>query len=898
MTTPARRQYLEIKERHPDALLMYQVGDFFEFFDEDARVAARALQLVLTSRAYGPDERVPLAGVPVHALDTYAGRLVAQGYTVAICEQVEPPGRGLVRRDVTRVLSPGTVVEPGLVPTARDNYLAAVAWGRAGARRIAGLAYIEASTGVFACTQWAAEALPEDLRAELQRLTPAEVLVAQTNPPSPAGDPLAWAENLPLTPCPPHYFDYDSAYLRLCRHFATSTLASFGCEDQPVACAAAGAILAYLEHMNPALLSLASGLTTYHTNRYVQVDGRTWSALEAVEPARGSASGATLLKTLDATRTPMGARTLRRLLLQPLRDSSAIESRLDAVSTLYAHADVRETLGTLLDGLPDVERLVARVMQATAQPRDLHTLAATLLRVPELQRALAGHRAGALGDDTSHLDPCADVVRLIEHALQPPGADDGRILRRGYSADLDDLIESVSASRRWIANLEVVERARTGIKSLHVTYNQVFGYSIQVSRAGLARVPPEYERKQTMANGERFITHELKEHEARILQAEDRIASLERELYAEALGRVAAHHARLRRTATALARLDVWLALAEVAIVRGYVRPTLTDDLSIEIRAGRHPVVESALDGGAFIPNDTLLGGADGDPAVPTNGQILLLTGPNMAGKSTYLRQVAQIVLLAQIGSFVPASHARIGIVDRLFTRVGADDDLARGISTFMREMTETAFILRHATERSLIILDEVGRGTSTHDGLAIARAVVEYLHDRVGARTLFATHFHELADAAASLPRVRLAAMDVREQDGQVIFLHRLKPGRAHHSYGVHVARMAGLPRSVTTRAAELLATQSASAPDRAADAADAAAPRVAPSRRSRRALARLAAAPLDDHSLADQSAVVRGLMLGLASLNVAAMTPMEAINVLFSLQQRAAELMRAPSS
>ncbi len=895
MPTPARRQYLDIKARHPDALLMYQVGDFFEFFDDDARVASRALQLVLTSRAYGPDEQVPLAGVPLHAVETYAGRLVAQGYTVAICEQVEPPGRGLVRREVTRVLSPGILVEPALVPVSRDNYLAAVAWGRAGSRRLAGLAYIEASTGAFACTQWSADALPDALRAELQRLAPAEVLVAQPHPTARTVEPSDWAEDFRLTPCPQHYFDRDSAHLRLCRHFATSTLAPFGCEELSLATAAAGAILAYLERMNPGLLRLATNLTTYHTDSYVQVDGRTWSALEAVEPARGSPGGVTLLAILDATRTPMGARTLRRMLLQPLKDQPAIESRLDAVASLHAHADLRQTLGATLDGLPDIERLAARVVQGTAQPRDLHVLAATLHRVPEIHRALAGHLAGALVGDDAQLDACPEVVRLTEDALQPPDAGDGRILRRGYSADLDALIESASESRRWIANLEAVERERTGIKSLHVTYNQVFGYSIQVSRAGLSRVPPEYERKQTMANGERFITPALKEHEALVLQAEDRITTLERELYADLLKRLAVHHARLRLTATALARLDVWLALAEIAVLRGYVRPTLTDDLSIEIRAGRHPVVECALDGGAFIPNDTVLASADGDAVPPNDGRILLLTGPNMAGKSTYLRQVAQIVLLAQIGSFVPASHARIGLVDRLFTRVGADDDLARGISTFMREMTETAYILRHATERSLIILDEVGRGTSTHDGLAIARAVVEYLHDRVGARTLFATHFHELADVAACLPRLRLAAMDVHEQDDQVIFLHRLKPGRARHSYGVHVARMAGLPRSVTARAAELLADE---APTTPGDGADSALQRLAPADHPGQPLARLKEPPAEEHQPADHSAVPRGLLVGLASLNVAAMTPMDAINMLFSLQQRAAELMRAQAT
>jgi DNA mismatch repair protein MutS len=904
MPTPARRQYLEIKAQHPDALLAYQVGDFFEFFDRDAQVAARALQIALTSRAYGPGERVPLAGVPLHAIETYTGRLVAQGFKVAICEQMEPPGRGLVRRAVTRVLTPGTVVEPGLLPTGRDNYLVAVARGQGRAAGAAGLAYVEASTGTFACAEWPAGALPDALRAEIERLRPAEVLVSEARSSTEAPDERApWAEVAEwaqVTPCPPHYFDRESSRVRLCRHFATPTLAAFGCEGLALATAAAGAILAYLERMNPALLRLIDGLTTYHTTGFVEVDGRTWNALEAVEPARGSASGRTLLATLDATRTAMGARLLRRTLLLPLKDRAALEARLDAVAALHADAAIRQRLGGTLDGLPDLERLMARVVQGTATARELHALAATLARVADVKSALAGHADGALATTIAALDPCAAVDEAIAAALAQPDTDDGRVLRRGYSAELDALVDSIASSRRWIAALERSERERTGIKSLRVTYNQVFGYAIEVTRPNLARVPPEYERRQTLATGERFVTPALKEREARVLQAEERIAALERELYVALLAQLAAYHARVRTTAAALAQLDVWLALAGVAVVRGYVRPELTEDLTLEVRDGRHPVVEAALDGAEFIANDTLLGGRSEHPeaAEDTPGRVLLVTGPNMAGKSTYLRQVAQIVLLAQVGSFVPARRARIGLVDRIFTRVGADDDLARGISTFMREMTETAYILRHATERSLVVLDEVGRGTSTHDGLAIARAVVEYLHDYVGARTLFATHFHELADLADALPRMQLAAMQVQERDGQVVFLHRLGPGRAYQSYGVHVARMAGLPGPVTARAAELLAAPPGAGRSHGGEM------RTGPHREDTEGAEEAQLAMLREPGRGDRWSAVthlgeatpaREIVLGLASLNVAAMTPMEAINLLFSLQQRAAAALHA---
>ncbi|HEX6797266.1 MAG TPA: DNA mismatch repair protein MutS [Ktedonobacterales bacterium] len=977
MSTPARRQYLDIKARHQGAILLYQVGDFYETFDDDARIAARELQLVLTSRAYGPGERVPLAGVPLHALETYAARLVARGYTVAICEQVSPPGRGLVQREVTRILTPGTLSDPAMLHAARDNYLAAVASGR----NAIGLAYVDVNSGAFACTEWHnpdPAALDDALRAELTRLAPAELLVsaaargtenaesAETTRSSRRRQREVTAEDAEdaeeervgtaffvspsatVTPCPAHYFAAATARERLCRHLGVASLAGFGCAALPLATAAAGAILAYVTRMNPALARLLTDLRTYDTGAYVELDGRTWRALEVIEsaaphasrgvvatPASPAGSGGgdlSLLAVLNATRTAPGARLLRRQLLQPLKDREALEARLDAVSELHDRAPLRERVAAALDGLGDLERLTARVVHGTALPRELRALAAALVRAAELRTALRDATAPALGALRDQIDPCDDVRELILRAVEDPDAGSGRMLCQGYDAGLDEQHAAIAGTRAWIAGLEAVERERTGIKSLKVGYNQVFGYYLEVTKSWLARVPDDYQRRQTIAGGERYVTAELKENEARVLAAQERIAALERTLYDALLADLAAHQRRLRATAGALAQADVGCSLALVARSRGYVRPELTDTTELEIRGGRHPIVEAALDGAEFVPNDTRLDalrtwerdghrgvrGGDAENAEKERAErtiaedaevaddaedaegirgvrplpaqdagegaqgtrLLLLTGPNMAGKSTYLRQIALIVLLAQIGSFVPADYARIGLVDRIFARVGAQDDLARGLSTFMMEMVETAYILRHATPRSLIILDEVGRGTSTRDGLAIARAVLEHLHDTCAARTLFATHFHELAAEATSLPWLRACRMAVAERDGEVVFLHRVAPGAADESYGVRVARMAGLPSTVVARAAGLL-VERAPTPQLQPQPQHANG-KIHDQRAAYTAETEPAASPGNDVTLA------------LAGLNIAAMTPIEAINVLFSLQQHALAVLR----
>jgi DNA mismatch repair protein MutS len=860
MTTPARRQYLDIKAQYPDTLLAYQVGDFFEFFDDDAKIASADLQITLTARSYGPDERVPLAGVPLHALDTYLARLVARGRRVAVCEQVSAPGRGLVERAVTRILSPGVLTDPGMLAAGRDNLLAAVAFARDARRAgapLAGIAWVEATTGAFACAQFVADG-EDALLAELQRLAPAEVLLAKGS----GEDSLAevW-RSFVTTECPTHYFDVESARIRLCRNFAVASLAAFGCDSSPLAISAAGAILAYLERMNPALLPLLTGLRTYDPRGYVEIDGRTWRALEVLEPAphSGRTHGATLLQTLDVTRTAPGARLLRRTLTQPLKDRALLEERLDAVAELHADVALRELLGALLDGAPDLERLTARTVQGASYPREVLALAAGLSRAPALRSALRRCASAGLEQLVVSLDGCDEARELIERAIEDPHAGTGRLLRRGYNAELDGLASSAGEAKRWIATLEQSERERTGIRSLRVGYNKVFGYYIEVSKPNLGRVPDNYQRRQTLANGERYITEELREREGVVLNAEEKIAALERDLYLAALREVASYQSRLRGTAAALAQLDVWLALAEVATARGYTRPELSDDTTLEIRGGRHPIVEATLDGAEFTPNDLALTSEE-EIAGP---RAILLTGPNMAGKSTYLRQVAIITLLAQIGSFVPAEHARVGLVDRIFTRVGADDDLARGMSTFMLEMVETAYILRHATTRSLIILDEVGRGTSALDGLALARAVIEHLHGAACPRTLFATHYHELAGLAETLPRLRVFQMAVAERGGEAVFLHRVEPGASNISYGIQVARMAGLPASVTARARSLL---------------------------DERAVGQwIAEPPAQYRAEAAITAEDREITLALASLNVAATTPMEAINLLYSLQQRA---------
>ena len=802
MSTPARKQYLQMKSQYPDAVLLYQVGDFYETFDEDAFIASRELQIVLTSRSYG-DERVPLAGIPLHALENYVGKLIRGGYKVAICDQVGEVVKGHqpVERAVTRILTAGTLSEPNLLPTRQNNYLAAIAPGR----MQTGLAAVDVSTGEFSVTWFTPDELPAALEAELQRLVPSECLLVEGSRPDAYHFP---SETATITRCPPYFFEQEAARARLCRLFGVQSLDAYGCSHVPQAVAAAGAIAMYLEKMNARLLSLLTGLRSYRTTSFMVLDAHTQRNLDLLQGARSGAAQGSLLGVMDRTITPMGARQLRRTITQPLLDLAQLEARLQSVEELYESPAMRSRFTICLQRFGDLERVAGRIRQGTAVPREVLALGAYLLVVPQLYELLRGCDSPLLLELADRLDSCPPVIELIDRALTRTGEEDeqendGRLIRAGFRAELDELIASIRDSRRWIASLEAHERERTGInKLLKVGYNKVFGYYIEVSNSKLGQVPADYIRKQTLVNAERYITPDLKEHEARILSAEERIEEMERSIYADVLRQLSVYYPQLMATASAMAHVDVLLSFAEVAAHQGYVRPVLQQESSIEISGGRHPVVEYTLDGDVFIPNDTRL-----EADTEHGARILLLTGPNMAGKSTYLRQVALITLLAQIGSFVPARSARIGLVDRIFTRVGAEDDIASGKSTFMVEMEETAAILHHATRHSLIVLDEIGRGTSTYDGLAIARAVVEHLHNLTAARTLFATHYHELTLMAEELPHLHVYTMAISEDEqGEIVFLHRVTPGSLGRSYGIHVAKMAGMPLSIVRRAGEVL--------------------------------------------------------------------------------------------
>src|SRR5436190_16869483 len=797
MIKPSRVQYLQIKSKYADAILFYQVGDFYETYDEDAYVAARVLQIVLTKKTYG-EERVPMAGVPLHALENYVGKLIQHGYKVAICEQVGEVGKGLVERAVTRILTAGTLSEPNLLPVRQNNFLVAIASGRTQTA----LAAVDVSTGEFSVTWFAPDELPAALEGELQRLAPTECLLVEGS--------RAYkfpSETMTLTTCPPYFFEHEAAQARLCRLFGVQSLNAYGCSQVPQAIAAAGAIVAYLEKMNVRLLSLLTGLRSYRTTSYMVLDAHTQRNLDLLQGARSGSVQGSLLGVLDRTITPMGARQLRRAITQPLLDLAQLEARLDGVEELYESPAMRSRFTMFLQRLGDIERIAGRVRQGTAIPREALALREYLQVIPQLQSLLRGCNALLLAELADSLDACPQVGALIDKALTRAGEedereDDGRLIRAGFHAELDELIASIHDSKRWITSLEARERERSGIKSLRVGYNKVFGYYIEVSRGKVDQVPPDYMRKQTLTNAERFTTPELKEHEARVLSAEERIDEMERSIYADVLRQLSVYYMQLMSTASAIAQIDVLLSFAEVAAHQGYVRPVLQQESSIKIIGGRHPVVEFTLDGDVFIPNDTQLESEAEDGA-----RIFLLTGPNMAGKSTYLRQVALITLLAQIGSFVPARKANIGLIDRIFTRVGAEDDIASGKSTFMIEMEETATILHHATRHSLVILDEIGRGTSTYDGLAIARAVVEHLHSVTGARTLFATHYHELASMAEELPHLRIYTMAISDDEqGEINFMHRVTPGCIGRSYGIHVAKLAGMPLSIVRRAEEVL--------------------------------------------------------------------------------------------
>jgi DNA mismatch repair protein MutS len=874
--TPVRRQYLKIKHSYPDAIVLFRLGDFYETFDDDARLVAQELEIALTSRSMGKGLKVPLAGVPAHALESYLARLIKKGHKVAICEQLSDPAasRGLVERDVVRVVTPGTVLESGLLDQKVNNYLGSVVEEG----DLAGLAYVDISTGEFATTQ-----LPRDkLWLELERLSPAEVLVPEGGGP-PEGTEDGRAGNAAgayhFTTLNSSAFGLELARKALLDYFDVLSLEGFGCADLPLAVRAAGAIIDYLRQTYRSGMPRLATLSTYSTSSYMTLDSQTRRNLELFQAGRGESRQLSLLATLDLTRTPMGGRLLRRWLGQPLLDLEQLDRRLDTAQFFFEDAFRRARTLDRLSHIGDLERILSRIHAGTVIPRELVSLKSGIeatgelleqLRGSTISEASPGEDSGPVGWLLGHLAPVSEVVNLIGESIAPEPAGtvgEGNIIRPGFSPELDQLKSASSDARRFIAGLEQKERERTGIKNLKVGYNQVFGYYIEVSKSNLSQVPEDYVRRQTLTNGERYIVPELKEYESLVLNARERIEALERDLYCRVCSQVAESAPTISRLSAAIAEVDVFAGLAEVAARHGYVRPTLDQGNAISIKGGRHPVVERVLDYGSYVPNDVYLSNND--------APIMVLTGPNMAGKSTFIRQVAIITLMAQIGSFVPAAEATIGLVDRIFTRVGLQDDLTTGQSTFMVEMVETAAILNQATTRSLVILDEIGRGTSTYDGLSIARAVIEHLHNnpRLKCKTLFATHYHELTELANTLPGVRNFNVAVAEEAGKVVFLHHIVPGGADRSYGVHVAQLAGMPSAVTNRAWEVLLDLEKPA----------ASPKASGKGRPR------SRNPAWQVPLFNPTQPIVDELLG---LDIPNLTPLEAINKLYQLQEKAQDL------
>jgi len=866
--TPMMRQYLEIKSRYPDAILFFRLGDFYEMFMDDAVTAAKVLDITLTSRNKGSDDEIPLCGIPHHSCQPYIAKLVEHGYKVAICEQTEDPKqvKGLVRRDVVRVVTPGLVTDLENLRPNENNYLMALAPGDDGEN---GVALVDITTGEFRVTQTGSG---DGVRSEISSAQPSEVLVPDT----PAGEALIKElgfslDGRSINRLPDFVWEQDRAHAEICSFFEVSSLDAFGCSGLPKAVSAAGAALHYLSETQLGNATPIRALTTYSTQEHLVLDEATRRNLELNANLQDGKRKGSLLGIIDRTVTAMGGRLLRRWLNYPLIDVAVIRSRHDAVEELFGVRLLRRDLHEALDGIYDLERLITRTIMGTANARDLVALKLSLQRLPHVLNLLETRSTPLLRQLLKAIDPVDDVAALIESALveEPPVVlRDGGLIRDGFDQELDEFRTISRDGKGWIARLEGLEREKTGISSLKVRYNKVFGYYIEVTKTHLDKVPADYERKQTLANAERYITPELKEYESKVLGAEERLTALEYDLFIEVRQQVAACGERIQETARALAQLDVLVSLAELAHDRRYVRPEIDDSDALVVEEGRHPVIESMNLGERFVPNDVNLDTSE--------NQLLIITGPNMAGKSTYMRQVALITLMAQMGSFVPAKKAHIGVVDRIFTRVGASDNLARGLSTFMVEMNETANILHHATPRSLIILDEIGRGTSTFDGVSIAWAVAEYLHDHaeVAAKTLFATHYHELAELGMTRERIKNYNVSVREWNDQVVFLRRIVPGPASHSYGIQVARLAGLPRPVIERAKEVLRNLEASELD--ADGS----PR----------LARDAGNPAPQAN-APQLALFAGendqIRERLAELDIASLTPLEALNLLNELKE-----------
>ena len=859
--TPMMKQYMETKSQYQDCILFYRLGDFYEMFFDDALTASRELEITLTGKNCGQEERAPMCGVPYHAVEGYLNRLVSKGYKVAICEQVEDPktAKGIVKREVVRIVTPGTNLDTQALDESRNNYIMCIVYI---ADRY-GVSVADITTGDYFVTEFTDSG---KLMDEICRFAPSEIICNEAFYMS-GMDLDGMKDRLGITiySLDAWYFDDAVCRQKLLDHFKVSSFAGLGLADYDCGVISAGALLQYLLETQKNDLSNLTHITPYAAGKYMMLDSSTRRNLELCETLREKQKRGSLLWVLDKTKTAMGARTLRKYVEQPLIEKAEIERRLDAVQELKEQAISREELREYMGPVYDLERLITRISYGTANPRDLTAFRTSLEMLPPIRLILQDMECSLLKEICEDLDPLEDLCSLITDAIRedPPIAmKEGNIIRDGYSEEVDKLRRAKSDGKDWLAKLENEEREKTGIKNLRIKYNKVFGYYLEVTNSYKDMVPDYYTRKQTLANAERYITPELKELEDMILGAEDKLYALEYEIYTEVRETVAAQVERIQKTARAVAALDVFSSLALTAERNNYTRPKINEKGVIDIKEGRHPVVEQMLEGSLFVANDTTLG-VGGD-------NVAILTGPNMAGKSTYMRQVALMVLMAQMGSFVPAKSARIGIVDRLFTRIGASDDLSSGQSTFMVEMTEVAEILRNATPRSLLILDEIGRGTSTFDGMAIARAVLEHTADRkkLGAKTLFATHYHELTVMEPELQGVKNYNIAVKKKQDEVIFLRKIVPGGADDSFGVDVAKMAGLPDSVIRRARQLLHQLEAG------DGAPSPAPAAAPS--------------MDDQvSLMDMTG--SELRQKLQSMTVETMTPIEALNALYQLKQLA---------
>ncbi len=810
--TPMFLQYYRIKEAYKDSILFFRLGDFYEMFEEDAEIGARELELTLTSREAGKGRRIPMAGIPYHAADSYIAQLVNKGYKVAICEQTEDPAsaKGLVERDVVKIITPGTITDPSAIPDKSNNYLVALMGGE----KSWGFGYVDISTGEFVVTQLDGKNVRGRIFDELSRVQPSECLLH----PNLKEDKelISFLDGLGekrITWYEETHFLRNRAYHGLTKHFCTTSLEGFGCEKLPLAIGVAGALLSYLQETQKAALGHVTSLSTYSTSKYMVLDSATRRNLELTQTIREGDKRRSLLAVLDKTITSMGGRMLRKWIDQPLIDGEEINMRLNAVDEFFGDIVLRGTLREIFKDIYDMERLMSKVVLGSANARDLQALSKSLEILPMVKAELSGVSSSHLIELRDSIDELSDIVNLISESIvqdPPVSIREGNLIKTGYHREVDELREIMGGGKKWIAALEKSEKIKTGIKSLKVGFNRVFGYYIEVTKANLDMVPESYIRKQTLANAERFITPELKERESQILGAKERIIELEYQLFIDIRKEVGKEVARVQRSAEAIAELDVLLSFAEVAVENNYVKPDISDEYnSFYIKDGRHPVVEKLIRGGGFVPNDLFLGEEE--------NSLIVLTGPNMAGKSTFGKSCLLIQIMAQCGSFVPVRCAKLSVADRVFVRAGSSEDITGGHSTFMVELLETANILTSATSRSLIFIDELGRGTSTYDGMAIAQAVIEYIHDKIGAKAIVATHYHELVTLEGKFKGIRNFHVTAVDRDGELIFLYKVLPGSTDKSYGINVAKMAGIPREIIRSARKIQQELEAKSPSRA---------------------------------------------------------------------------------